>query len=495
MRLKLASRKSDLARWQAVKVALALESLAEKPSIEFIFKSSFGDQNLDIPLAGMGSRGVFTEDFYKDLQQGQCDLVVHSWKDLPIDEREDTLIAMTLPRADVRDLLLIPESVWQQSQSQGSLKVLTSSPRRVYNLKESLAQLLPGNLQIQFQNVRGNVPTRLTKMHEERAALILAKAGLDRLLEAEDENFFAEGDSVRARIQNCRFVVLPVSLNPPAPAQGALAVEVSETNPLVRSLCERLTDKETYSCVQQERAILKNYGGGCHQKIGVARLPREYGTICALRGQTEEGEILKDWRIENTTPWVRATATTKVFPLRAEDNSWFVREPVAAPAALKTEQALFVARANAWPLDFRPSSKQVVWTAGLQTWKKLVEKGIFINGCQDGLGESEEKHLTKICGNLKWTKLTHDLAADEGLATYRLKPKTDVPDLHGKTHFFWMSRTSFERAFELYPKELQQGYNSCGPGLTWEFLKTFEGLKNPIKVFMGLEQFLHESLP
>jgi hydroxymethylbilane synthase len=110
VRLKVASRKSDLARWQAVQTARAFESLPEKPAVEFIFKASLGDQDLDTPLANMNAKGVFTEDFYNDLTEKRCDLVVHSWKDLPVEARTETEIAMTLPRADVRDLLLVPET-------------------------------------------------------------------------------------------------------------------------------------------------------------------------------------------------------------------------------------------------------------------------------------------------------------------------------------------------------------------------------------------------
>ena len=125
MRLKLASRKSDLARWQSVQVARALEQLSEKPTIEYLFKASLGDQNLDLPLASMGSKGVFTEDFYTDLVDGQCDLVVHSWKDLPVEDRAETHIAMTMARADVRDILLVPETAWLAAVAKGKLTILT----------------------------------------------------------------------------------------------------------------------------------------------------------------------------------------------------------------------------------------------------------------------------------------------------------------------------------------------------------------------------------
>lgn len=498
MRLKIGSRKSDLARWQAVQVAHALETIPEKPGIEFLFKSSFGDQNLDIPLAGMGQRGVFTEDFLDDLVKGRCDLVVHSWKDLPVEERADTWIAMTLPRADVRDILLIPEEVWQRALKTKRLSVLTSSPRRVYNLGKVLAKLLPGNLQIEFVNVRGNVPTRMRKMREQNAALVLAKAGLDRLLQAEKEGFLAQGESVRELASDCRFQVFPISLNPPAPAQGALAIEIRRDDEAMAQICARLTDDTTAVCVREEREVLSQYGGGCHQKIGVARLPREYGTVRALRGLTDDGVELFDWSIENKTPWSKAKSKDQIFPLEPKQNSWFHREEIPVREGLGNSTAILVARVDAWPKTFMPAADQIVWTAGVQTWMKLAEQGIFVNGTQDGMGERETTHLEHLCGNLSWCKFSHEGAPSaEGkvFATYRLKPKEDHPDLRGKTHFFWMSRTSFDRARELFPKEIENGHHACGPGHTHEYLRTQKFSSGPVKVFIGLEQFLHETLP
>jgi hydroxymethylbilane synthase len=496
MRLRLASRKSDLARWQAVQVARALERLPEKPGIEYIFKSSLGDQNLDVPLAAMDAKGVFTEDFYQDLVEGRCDLVVHSWKDLPVEERADTRIAFTLPRADVRDVLLVPERVWREAEVSGKLRVLTSSPRRAYNLAPALPCLLPGDIEIEFVNVRGNVPTRLKKMNEHGAALVLAKAGLDRLLAAESEGFFAGGTaSLRALIADCRFQVLPVSLNPPAPAQGALAVETAAGNEIVNELGRRLIDEPTYASVQSERAVLRRYGGGCHQKIGVAVLPRPYGVVRAVRGLTDQGEVLNEWSLENSTPWTRAARAEDVFPRAGRDNAWFERRPLdVALAELASREALFVARAEAWPRGLRQAPGQKVWTAGAKTWEKLARLGVWVNGCQDGLGETEDFALDQLVAEpLNWTKLTHSGAA--GVATYELRPAATAPDLRGKTHFFWLSRSSFERAVALFPDQIASGYNACGPGVTYEFLKRQTQLRRPVKVFIGLEQFLKESLP
>lgn len=495
MRLKLASRKSDLARWQAVQVARVLEQHADRPSVEYFFKASLGDQNLDVPLASMQSKGVFTEDFYEDLSQGRCDLVVHSWKDLPVEERADTHIAMTLPRADMRDILLVPEEIWQDAVKSGTLKVLTSSPRRVYNLSSALPNLLPADIKVEFVNVRGNVPTRLQKMRAENAALILAKAGLDRLLQAEAEGFLAQKAEVRSVIQGCRFQVLPLSLNPPAAAQGALAVEVAVENETVNALCSGFTDERTFTSVRKEREILRQFGGGCHQKIGVAILERDYGQVKSLRGLTDDGQVLNEWKIESNTPWPRAENSEQIFPLRPKDNQWFDRVPVQPTQQLANLKALFMARAEAWPKGFHAEPHQVVWAAGVKTWQKLAAQGHWVNGCSDGLGDQDVAQLQHLVGPIEWSKLTHQMAGGQrDVVTYHLKPLQSVPNLKGKTHFFWMSGTSFEQARKHYPEIIAAGRHSCGPGQTYNYLKQ-QSLAHPVKVFIDQEQFLRETLP
>lgn len=494
MRLKVASRKSDLARWQAVQVARALEKHASQPGVEFIFKESLGDQNLDLPLASMGSKGVFTEDFYEDLVGGRCDLVVHSWKDLPVEPRHETAIVMTLPRADIRDVMMVPEEVWEEARASKVLRILTSSPRRLYNLSKVLPSFLPADVKLEFQTVRGNVPTRLRKMKEQGAALILAKAGLDRLLQAEKEGFFES--KVSDLIRDCRFQVFPISVNPPAPAQGALAVEVAKANEATLEICSSLNHVATFQCAEAEREILHRYGGGCHQKIGVAVVEMECGRLLSLKGLTDSGEVLDEWKIENRIGWSRAARSEDVFPLRAGDNSWFERVSLPPPADLTERSGLFVSRFDAWPSGFKPAAGQVVWTAGVKSWQKLAAAGVWVSGCSDGLGEDEQPGLEWIDESIRWSKLTHKQAATEGdVATYELKSIAAGPSLKGKTHFFWMSGSSFDRARQLFPEEIQSGYHACGPGRTYKHLKGISGLRHPVKVFVGLEQFLAETLP
>ena len=184
MLLRISARQSDLARLQARLVGRALQEKVPHLQIEFQFRESLGDKNLQDPLWKMPEKGVFTEDFYQDLIQEKTDLVVHSWKDLPTDEKPDTRIQATLPRADARDLLLLKKE-WNRDL--GALKIFSSSPRRAHNLRDFLPQVLPNfksGRAIIFENVRGNIPTRVRKLVEsdDVHGLIVAKAALDRLL-------------------------------------------------------------------------------------------------------------------------------------------------------------------------------------------------------------------------------------------------------------------------------------------------------------------------
>lgn len=493
MRLKIASRSSDLARIQAFQVARTLKKMDASIEIEHEFRSSLGDQNLDVPLASWGSKGVFTQDFFEDLKARKFDMVVHSWKDLPTESREGTTVAATLPRADVRDLILIPKEVWDRTE--GRLTLLSSSPRRSYNLK-NFAVYFPKKIDIEFKNVRGNVPTRIEKMFSEKAGLILAKAAVDRLLSAPEAEFSSTQKQLRARLNDCRFVVLPLSINPPAAAQGALAIEIHAQNAELAALLKKINHHETFEDVQWERSTLKSYGGGCHQKIGVLRISKPSSEWSLLKGLTDQGERLDTDRWISKQPALpRASKKTAVFPLATKENNWFDRRPLEA-AEPKTS-ALWVAKADAWPENLRYDG--VVWASGLSSWKKLAAKGVWVNGCSENLGE-EEPRLEQLAPHLQWTKLTHKEAATQAkgtaLATYELipKPTEQSPNLRGKTHFFWLSASSFKRAYELFPQDLQAGHHGCGPGLTYEFLSA-QKLTHPPKIFLSLDAFLNEVLP
>jgi hydroxymethylbilane synthase len=494
MRVTIASRRSELARIQAYQVGDSLQTLHSQLEINYSFHDSLGDRNQNDPLWQMPEKGVFTQDFREGLVRGDFDLVVHSWKDLAIEEDPETEIAATLPRADARDLLLVREERWPDVARSGVMTILTSSPRRSYNLETFLRHALPVKLdELNFGNVRGNVPTRVRKLFEsEDDGLIIAKAAIDRLLAAKQGEFAATQSELRRALSQCRWMVLPLRENPSAPAQGALAIETVRRRADVRELLAPLNCPETFAAVSQEREILRGYGGGCHQKIGVSVLRRPFGEITFLRGLTDNGQVLQDYSLHSTQPRPPKAAKAQMWPLSPFDADWFTREQIPGKPA-EIDAALWIAKADALPDDWSPGRHQVVWISGVRSWKRLARRGIWVNGCAESLGEQEPPNIEVLAGgDLTWLKLTHADGYDEGampvLATYRLVPKEGRVDLEGKSYLFWQSGSSFERALSLNPW-VKSMTHFCGPGNTQRILE-----RNGVQphVFLDHAQWLKE---
>jgi hydroxymethylbilane synthase len=492
MRLVLAARRSDLARIQAFQVGRTLQNLNAQIKIEYSFHESLGDKNQNDPLWQMPEKGVFTQDLREGLLAGRYDLAVHSWKDLAIESDGETEIVATLPRADMRDLLLVRADRWEEVRRSGRMTIFTSSPRRSYNLQSFLPAALPAQIQeLIFEPVRGNVPTRVRKMWNPGAdGLIVAKAALDRLLEAPEEEFAATKDELRQLLSRCRWMVLPLSANPTAAAQGALAVEIKSDRPELRDLFTALNSADTFETTIREREILRSYGGGCHQKIGTSVLRRPYGEITFLRGLTDDGVVLNEVCLRPSRSRPPRIAKELMWPECRSDSDWFQREPV--PAKIP-DSPLWVAKADALSEAAVISDSQMVWTSGSKTWLKLVSRGIWVNGSADGLGEHEDPRIDTLAGGaVNWTKLTHaDAPTENGiraLGTYRLVPQTNAPNLDGKQYFFWSSGSAFERAQSLNPW-IKSMTHFCGPGNTQKRLE-----RNGVEahVFLSHEQWLRE---
>lgn len=489
MRITIASRKSDLARIQAHSVGEALKKVHSNLEIIYQFRESLGDQNLNDPLWQMPEKGVFTQDFFEDLVQGRVDLVVHSWKDLPVEDRPETVIAATLPRADQRDLLLLRKDRWEQVQGSGEVRVLSSSPRRAYNLDGFLKEALPTKIsKVIFENVRGNVPTRVQKLltSNNTDGLIMAKAALDRLLGGHGEEFLQMQKNLCEALEKCLVMITPLERNPTAAAQGALAIEVKVSRKDILKLLEGINCEKTFNAVVEERKRLKEYGGGCHQKVGVSVRTREYGEIIYTRALTDRGQQIDKTEFFSSQKTFLKTTLDKIFPEDPAKAKWFERKffDSKVPGG-----PLWIAKDEALPKNTEIAvGERVVWVSGFETWKKLAQRGVWVSGCNESLGEGEENQLGAIYGSLRWTKLTHSKAcSSEGLknlSTYDLIPLKTAPDIRGKTHFYWMSGSSFLRALELYPW-LKEMNHSCGPGNTFEVISQ----QVPVTVFPSYDHW------
>lgn len=504
MQIKIAARKSDLARLQAYRVGEALKLQYENIDIQYQFSASLGDQNQNSPLWQMPEKGVFTSDLTERLVRGECDMVVHSFKDLPIDERAETLIAATLPRADSRDLLLFRKSAL--SAEIDKLHILSSSPRRILNIGEFLTWALPLKANIQFQTVRGNIATRVQKLLTGDAqGLVVAKAAIDRLLAAPEPEFLDSQKILLQALQECRWMIVPHTVNPCAPAQGALAIEVARARADIIELVQKINCEKTLRSVQSERQWLKKYGGGCHQKIGISRLDLSYGEIEIQKGEIENDPLKKDGVCAlHTIELLQKTKVAageannknqreagdehgpgdasaqrdlqKVFPLKMSDSVFFQRKKRAIDLNKLKGRNLWVVKDRAWPEGFVPDENQVVWSSGLSTWRKLAQMGVWVNGSHEGFGENEKSLLqvsTLLGAEPKFLKLSHNeavgLSENELFVTYDLHDIDHMPDLKGKTHFFWASYSSFRRAVAKNP-EILTAHHACGPGHSYQLI-------------------------
>lgn len=495
--LKIASRKSPLAKIQAYKVYNAIKRLKQDKIIELVFKDSQGDVDLTSPLWKFADKGVFTKDFREDLLSERVDLVVHSWKDLDLDGSPDTEIISVLGRADQRDLLLFKKSSLQKSSNE--ILILSSSPRREYNLQSFFPLYLPASIQkksFRFEPVRGNIQTRIKKWESgDFDGIIVAKAAIDRLLSTDfpqhiEEDIKESREYIQKIIQDHLFMCLPLSMNPNAPAQGAIAVEIKKNRDDLKRLLKKLTIEAVDSSVREERSELKKYGGGCHQKIGISVLLRSYGKVIYKQGVTDSGVLLeKKTLISNHHP--RSKSIDNLWPNPNHKIDW---ERISIPTDNRPPKGhLLISRSNAWNDSWKKEDiSGVIWSAGLKTMRELAKKDIWVNGTNDGLGEEESPNLGKILPNYNFIKLTHENSYEvesnyQRYSTYKLVMKNEPPNFKNITHFFWMSGYQFEYFYKLFP-EIQTAYHSCGPGITRKHIEKI--LLKDLDVFLSYQDWL-----
>jgi hydroxymethylbilane synthase len=491
MQLRLLSRSSDLAVLQARMVARTLTD--RWPGLEIIplTRSSAGDRDRRVSLAEASDKGLFTADLSGALVEGLADAVVHSWKDLPIAGHPETRVAATLERADPRDLLLIRRDV--PAARPGGLTVLTSSPRRAWQLDQALAGLLPWQVStVVSRPVRGNVPTRLRKLlAREGDGLVVAKAALDRLLS--DAAPAEIADQIRRAMAEVCWMVLPIRDFPTAPAQGALAIEVASNRQDVIDLVTAVSHGPTLRAVTAERAILTASGGGCHEAVGATVLVRDYGDVRSVRGRAPDGTLFDEWSLRSPHPAPpRAANLDAIFP-RPDERADARRQPLDVPLALPADaDGFWIARAEAAPAGFVPAPHQLVWAAGSRTWHKLAAQGIWVHGCSDSLGDEELPAVDRLAGRaVSWTRLTHeDAAADtpNAIATYTVR-RTLPDDLTSRTHFFWTSGSLFRRALQAHPG-IARAWHASGPGRTARALRDVLGSSPRVSIWLDYEPWL-----
>lgn len=270
-RLVIGTRGSKLALWQAAHVAECIRS--SHPDVDVVLKHivTTGDRILDVPLAKIGGKGLFTKELEKELLAGDIDLAVHSLKDMPTDLPEGLTIGAISRRIDPGDALISPQYGKIDNLPKGA-RIGTSSLRRK-------AQLLNYRPDLLISDLRGNLDTRLAKLASERLdAIVLAASGLRRL---------GWEDKISE--------IIDYEICLPAVGQGALAVETRAADPAVLERLACLHHPETATAVAAERSFLRVLEGGCQVPIGVyARIEEEQLVLDAVMLSPDGTRKLRD---------------------------------------------------------------------------------------------------------------------------------------------------------------------------------------------------------
>lgn len=269
--LRIATRKSPLALWQAEHVRAELQRLHPGLVVELVTFTTQGDKILDTPLAKIGGKGLFVKELEVALLDGRADLAVHSMKDVPMEFPEGLGLVAIGEREDPRDAFVSSRYAGLDDLPAGAV-VGTSSLRRQCQLRASRPDLV-------IRDLRGNVNTRLAKLDAgEYDALILASAGLKRL---------GFHDRIASEI--------PPERSLPAVGQGALGIEARLGDARVAALVAPLNHEPTAQRVRAERAMNRRLQGGCQVPIaGYAELEGDTLSLRALVGSVDGQEIIRD---------------------------------------------------------------------------------------------------------------------------------------------------------------------------------------------------------
>jgi hydroxymethylbilane synthase len=259
--LRLATRGSELALWQAARVATLIGSLPGGPTCEVVVLQTTGDRLTDVPVERLGGQGAFVVEIQRAVLDRRAEIAVHSAKDLPSVTPPGLVLGCVPERADPRDGLVGSPL----AELRPGARVATGSVRR----RAQLAWLRPD---LSFVELRGNMATRLEKAEKEDAGVV-AVAALERL-------------GLRSRITE----VLETGTLLPQVAQGALAVECREDDPETRALLAAIDDAVAHRAVRAERAFLASLGGGCTLPVGALASPSGAAALTTA-ATTAPGEI------------------------------------------------------------------------------------------------------------------------------------------------------------------------------------------------------------
>ncbi|MHB1324544.1 MAG: hydroxymethylbilane synthase [Coriobacteriia bacterium] len=268
--LTIGTRGSKLALWQSEYIKAKVEEITGLPVSLKVIKTT-GDKILDVPLAKVGGKGLFTKELEVELMAGTVDLCVHSMKDVPTALPDGCAIAAMPERVDPRDVIVSGPGGYDLTTLPRGARMGTSSLRRV-------AQVRALRPDLEIVDVRGNLDTRMRKAEEgEVDAVILASAGITRMGWADRISHYIPAEQMISAV-----------------GQGAIGIEIREDDDFMLRVMERIGHPETMECVTAERVVMRMLEGGCQVPIGAyARYEEGTLTMDAMVGSVDGTRIVR----------------------------------------------------------------------------------------------------------------------------------------------------------------------------------------------------------
>lgn len=481
--LKLGTRKSILARVQSEWVASELQKKNQNLKIELIGIETKGDMVLDVPLQEVEGKDFFVAELDRALISGEVDFTVHSLKDLSLDRPLEIFTVAIPKREPSHDVIVFHERIFESLKLGKSIRIGSSSPRRQETIPRFLKVALPylgSEPVLEFASIRGNVNTRLKKLNEGFDGVVLALAGLNRLWSSDEGQY-----ALTPLLENTRQMVLPLSICPSAPGQGALSVECRTNDSETKKILSSLHSAEAAHEVKLEREILKKYGGGCHQRFGASVLDIPgLQNVLSVQGKSERGEKLSEliWDKSNLPEagWVAEEVWDGKLARLESETEYLVLSKECVNGLVSKKSSVFISHSRALEQIPPESIQGRVYTAGIETWKHLAKRGVFVEGCSEGFGWDSFKSLRDspvLRLSKDWLVYTHEGAISDWkgvkvFATYRIDRRdfneSEKDTLSHAKILFWASGTQFGRLKSLVNPEAT---HCTGPGKTSQALR------------------------
>lgn len=485
--LRLGTRGSLLAVAQSRLVLRALRAADPGQPLELVTIGTRGDRDRATPLSEVADPGFFSAELDDALRAGEVDLCVHSLKDLPLAPRPGIRQAAIPQRGDPRDVVLFRAGVTDLLASDRTLRIGTSSTRRAALagdfLREALPRLGRQPPQLAFAPLRGPVEQRAARLQLPRShpqaldGAVLALAGLERLWGDRDGHA-----ALAPLLQDTRLMVLPLSACPTAAGQGALGIDCRDDDGRVAALLAALHHAPTARRVARELALAAALPEAEREGFGASSLAdANCGTLLFMAGGAP------------SRPYRRLAWRQPPRPRRArawDGSDWVGASRLQPAAALRLGQppALFLAHWRALPAGATLPAATRVWVSGVESWRRLARRGIWIEGCADQLGFAAIGTLLaapvlRLPPLAAWTVLTREDAVaswqDSGVGDVRASYAIHAPDdaavleqirsrLAQATHFYWGSAAQFRALRDWLPPD---PHHACGPGKTFQALR------------------------